>query len=292
VGYCNHCGSQLVDDYCENCNLYFIDPSENKISISPDQENIEIEKLLEEKQNIKKREKISIMLIIIGIILASSGSILGNMRIPIWITGALIMSIGLYSLLKSYSNTAEAEVQIRTIEAQKNRRVRRSNTYLMGDLFEAYSANLFPTRDFTFLEVTPRRNDLNDRYIEAALRPDFRIRYEPNGHIIWVECKYRSKLYNGKLKWCDEEQFERYKRFQKESRPEKVYVVIGLGGQPDAPDSTFCMPLDDVPSSTLEPSFYELYVMHPVGYPFYYQGCRLRWQATIKSSEKEGQGSI
>ncbi len=281
MNYCNQCGSQLVDDHCEDCGLSFIDPTENKDSISPEQENIIIEEEFEKKRKNQKREKISISLIIIGILLASSGSVLMDMRISFWITGALIMSAGLYSLLKNYSRIAEAELQIKTIEAQKNLRARRSDTRSKGDLFEAYSADLFPNSDFTFLEVTPRRPDLNGRWVESLLNPDFKIRYEPNGHIIWVECKYRSKLHNGMLDWCNDQQLERYRRFQKVHRPEMVYVVVGLGGRPDSPDSIFCMPLVEVPSTTLEPGFYERYSMLPVGRPFEYYGGRLRWQAPI-----------
>lgn len=269
----------MDDGYCKGCNLHFVDPADSDAALPFEQEDIEIERLLEKRTNIKKREKVSIVLIIVGILLASLGSVVLDMKLAIWLTGALVMSVGLFSLLDAYSSIAHAEVRIRTIEARKNRRIRRSDTHVVGDLFEAYVADLFSPREYTFLEVTPRRGDLNGRYIAAALNPDFRIRYEPNGHIIWVECKYRSGLYKGKLEWCKEEQFERYRRFQREHWPEKVYVVIGLGGQPDDPGSLFCIPLIEIASSALEPSLLEPNRMRSPGSPFVYRAGRLTWDA-------------
>lgn len=280
MNYCNQCGSQLEDDYCERCNLYFV-MVEDKINSSLSvQEHSENENIFEKKRKIKKLENFSISIIIVGILLASFGSVfILDIKISMWVTGAILVAAGIFSLFNSYSRVAEAELQIRTIEAQRNLRARKSDTYSMGSLFEAYVASLFPEGTFTFLEVTPRRHDLNGRWIESLLNPDFRLRCGPNGPKIWVECKYRSKFYNGILHWCGDMQLERYRKFQKEHRSEKVYVIIGVGGNPESPESLFCMPLDDIPSATLSSNFYKRYHIVPLSCTFEHKSGRLIWHS-------------
>lgn len=103
-------------------------------------------------------------------------------------------------------------------------------------------------------------------YAESNLDPDFRIRYNPTGDVFAVECKYRSGLFRnnyGKyvLSWSKPAQFARYQKYQQE-RNIPVYVVIGLGGEPDNPEMIYCIPLSDIKYPQLYPSVLKKYE-HP-----------------------------
>jgi len=117
--------------------------------------------------------------------------------------------------------------------------------YSKGETFERYSLRLFPEKYYKVLRVTPRRNDLDGRFVESALDPDFQLQHISSKHIFWVECKFRSSMSAGKIQWCNGfQQFARYKEFQEKNRPQKVFILIGLGGQSYAPKSMYCIPLD------------------------------------------------
>lgn len=198
------------------------------------------------------------------------------------------MSAGLISLLTSYSKAIETEKEIKAIEARKSLTERRSDPFFKGCTFETYATSLFPEEMFTLVDVTPHRQDLNGRWVESKLNPDFKIRYKPDGPTFWVECKYRSKLYNGMLRWSDYQQHERYKKFQRDRTDEKMYVLIGLGGQPENPEAIYLIPLDDIPSYNLEPSFCEGYRI-PSSVSFSFTDGRLIWRVTESTNEKHEQ---
>jgi hypothetical protein len=65
-----------------------------------------------------------------------------------------------------------------------------------------------------------------------------------------VECKFRSSTdHNGFVKLSKEKQISRYRSFKKE-RSIGVYIVLGLGGEPTAPDELFVIPLEDLHFAT------------------------------------------
>jgi hypothetical protein len=143
------------------------------------------------------------------------------------------------------------------------------DSYSKGDLFEEYVIDLFPEEYFKILHATTRRDDLGGRQIESAKNPDFHIQHIPSGHKFWVEAKFRQNIYNDKLIWCREYQLERYKEFQESVRPEKVFIVIGNGGSASAPETIYCIPLDQIDYVGLFLSKIEKYRKRP-NTPFYY----------------------
>lgn len=120
------------------------------------------------------------------------------------------------------------------------------DNYSKGDLFEDFVVDLFPESVYQLVQITPRREDLDGRWVEQAYNPDIQIRHLPSGHLFWVECKFRSSTYMNKLHWCEPNLLYRYKDFQESVRPEKVFVVAGLGGRCNDPESLYCIPLDDI----------------------------------------------
>ena len=112
--------------------------------------------------------------------------------------------------------------------------------------FEVYVANrLFPRPDFDVEYFTTRRDDLAGRFIASSLNPDMQIRQGKSDHLFWVECKWRTSqsVRNDKLAVLSRSQLDRYRSFQEKEGRHRVYVVVGLDGQPNAPSRLFCIPL-------------------------------------------------
>ena len=141
----------------------------------------------------------------------------------------------------------------------KNVKALLGDNFAKGDCFESYVCRLFPESHFTLVQATTTRDDLNGRRIEQSLQPDFQFRHEPSRHRFWVECKFRSQLYDNKIQWAEKWQLDRYKEFQEMKRPEKIYVVIGFGGLAIKPYSLYCIPLDDIKYPGLFPNAIEQY---------------------------------
>ena len=85
---------------------------------------------------------------------------------------------------------------------------------------------------------------------ESATYPDmvveFRLR---DRHASFtVECKWRRAFLSGRkspagIEWATSRQIENYQRFQQDRRM-PVFVVIGIGGEPDRPAEVYVVPLD------------------------------------------------
>jgi len=122
--------------------------------------------------------------------------------------------------------------------------------YKERDAFEAYVATkLFPEPLYVVRRITSARDDLNGRSIESAQDPNIHIRDTQTGHSFWIECKWRTdrSIRHRKLIICKSyAQFRRYNDFQREHRCTKVYIVVGFNGKPDAPNSIYCIPLDEL----------------------------------------------
>jgi hypothetical protein len=109
--------------------------------------------------------------------------------------------------------------------------------YTKGREFESYVAGMFPTRDFEILQ----RADLEGSKIPDLYIKDLKMREK-----FWVEAKWRRRLYNEKYKICDANRLESYKTFQASVKPETVFMVLGLGGEPSTPNEVFCLPVSKI----------------------------------------------
>jgi hypothetical protein len=127
-------------------------------------------------------------------------------------------------------------------------------TYAKRYQFEAYALGLFSATDFKLLHATTRRENFDGRIVESVKNPDFHFQHKRSEDKFWVECAWRPDFLYGKLPWCKDYQLKRYKEFQEEIRPEVVYALIGFGGKASKPQRLFCIPLDEIESSRLDPT--------------------------------------
>jgi hypothetical protein len=82
----------------------------------------------------------------------------------------------------------------------------------------------------------------------SSQRPDLLYRHSGKTQVsfFFVECKYRHRL--GKGFALKKNQFEHYESsFQKTHIP--VYILIGVGGEPNKPTDLYIVPLNDLPDN-------------------------------------------
>ncbi|MCF8332067.1 MAG: hypothetical protein K9H84_06410 [Bacteroidales bacterium] len=126
-------------------------------------------------------------------------------------------------------------------------------SFLKGDDFEECLRKKVFTKDkYDLVMKTHDYNKNHKDYIESSLYPDYMFRDRINKQEFFVEAKYREKEYQGKIKWCKQSQFKRYKYFNKE---DKVLIAIGYGGRPKNPKHIFIIPLEDIKYNSLYLSF-------------------------------------
>lgn len=128
-----------------------------------------------------------------------------------------------------------------------------------GTDFEKYVIDMFPGKWFALHDWTRDTSDKTcGKRVESNGNPDLVMRYKPSDALISVECKFRSSLYKGALKWSNPAQLKRYKAYTRDIKI-PVYIVIGLGGVPFKPDRMFCVPLGAAKYPALYSSIYEKY---------------------------------
>ena len=143
-----------------------------------------------------------------------------------------------------------------------------------GDEFEQNVVNLFDTKNyFSVVEWTSDISRKHNCFVESDCNPDLvmRYKYKSKNEKFCIECKFRSKLYKGKLSWSTNSQLNRYRKYEKENDM-PFYVVIGLGGNPECPERMFCIPLEEAKYPELYPSVFEKYERDPSSMFFWKNG--------------------
>lgn len=121
-----------------------------------------------------------------------------------------------------------------------------------GHDFERYVAELFAQQE-KYFSILAWSADSYDKAagikVEANRDPDLIIRYIPSNETYAVECKCRSKPAKSKknggpvVGWGRPDQIDHYTKFAR-TKKMPVFVVIGLGGSPKAPEAMYCLPLE------------------------------------------------
>jgi hypothetical protein len=121
-----------------------------------------------------------------------------------------------------------------------------------GAAFEKFIANLFNKKSGRFELIDCNSNNAII-YGKAAgdLFPDlkflFYTRY--SRHKFAIECKWRERFVDGKIKWADEQQIKNYLKHRNRNNI-PVFIAIGIGGLPSNPEKLFVAPLESIKSTT------------------------------------------
>jgi hypothetical protein len=133
-------------------------------------------------------------------------------------------------------------------------------TYKKGEEFEYYTHSLFPLTEFEPLHRTPDYRKYSRKNL-LYKKPDFKFRDKKTGKCFYVESKFRGGLFKGKLKWCrDSDQLRRYQEYEKDA---KVFILIGLGGEPSRPEEVFLIPLAEIQWTGLYESVFDEFEIVP-----------------------------
>ncbi len=85
---------------------------------------------------------------------------------------------------------------------------------------------------------------VNGRYAETTTQPDIQLSLNlgRNSYPLAVECKWRKQSEGDFIRFANEGQIERYKKFSgEENYP--VFIVLGVGGKPTNPDELYVIPV-------------------------------------------------
>jgi len=128
-----------------------------------------------------------------------------------------------------------------------------------GTKFEKYILHKF---NLQFCKVKEWRGDkfANGIYAESTKYPDIEVEFSlrDTKTIFAVECKWRKGYFQDGIQWAREEQIFIYKRYSEENNI-PVFVVIGVGKNPENPEDVFVIPLDNLTEPFLTLDFLAKY---------------------------------
>lgn len=109
-----------------------------------------------------------------------------------------------------------------------------------GRLFEEYMLGRIMA--LSGLTLVGRNADYSQNGIHAEenSQPDLRFRKE--GKPFAIECKWRRDFFKDRIDWAGDFQIRNYNDFQREQKM-PVFVALGVGGTPEAPENLYLVPL-------------------------------------------------
>lgn len=132
-------------------------------------------------------------------------------------------------------------------------------SFSVGESFESYARKyLFTERHFELLQKTHGYRSPKKNFVPST-DPDFKFRDKRNGKIFFVEAKYRKSFFKGQVTWCTGNQLLSY---QQRNRECPVFILLGVGGNPDHPAFVSLIPLKQANFTILFKSHAEKYAIH------------------------------
>ena len=137
------------------------------------------------------------------------------------------------------------EKGIKTIYTEVNK----SDSVRKGEAFEEYVREYIFTQDlFDLIDRTHAFENNRKDFIESSLNPDYKFRDKKSKRDFWVEVKFRSNDNVSKLNWCTEKQLKRYQECHK-SIP--TFLLLGVGGKADIPESLYLLSMSQAKYASL-----------------------------------------
>lgn len=175
--------------------------------------------------------------------------------------GYLLIIVGLISLmsgiviLKKDKSKVEKLVQtsLGTSTPKNSKEQQFEINKAKGDAFEKFIVRKFDKSFFTIQEWRSDKS-VDGVYAISNHFPDLEVKFENQEENIVdrfaIECKWRQQFYNGTIRWAEDYQVRNYKDYQiKLGIP--VFVTIGVGGLPTAPNELYIIPLNFLESNTV-----------------------------------------
>lgn len=122
------------------------------------------------------------------------------------------------------------------------------DNYEKGKAFEQYIISLFNEQKFTLKKRRQSEKFTDNFQSPDHFNPDVEMELIFTGRKKYrfaVECKWRKEFKDGNIKWANDSQICSYQVFQSQARM-RVFVAIGIGGEPSGPEKLFVTPLDNI----------------------------------------------
>ena len=126
-----------------------------------------------------------------------------------------------------------------------------------GDDFEKFIVQKFDKKYYKLKEWAGDKY-INGVYAETTQQPDLKLELKADGelHPFSVECKWKQTSKASGVIFCSEDQFKRYKAFEKEKEI-PVFIALGIGGKGTSPEQLHIVPLrfldsNFIPQKTLK----------------------------------------
>jgi hypothetical protein len=128
-------------------------------------------------------------------------------------------------------------------------------SFKVGAQFENYVRQyIFTEKEYQLIERTHDYNANSKDYVQSSMKPDFTFRDKVTKKEFYVEAKFRSGSYNGKIMWCNDGQLKRYKEYNKEK---PVFLLLGMGDDAKNPEFLALIPLEKAKYTGLFPNYVE-----------------------------------
>jgi hypothetical protein len=116
--------------------------------------------------------------------------------------------------------------------------------YQRGYDFEKFVKGMFDSPDFKVLFWSEGKR---------TKVPDFYVQYGEKEYKFWVEARFRQEPFDKKVKIFGDrpDRLNLLTTFQGLVLPERVFIVLGLGGESKSPEKIFRIPILEVPYADL-----------------------------------------
>jgi len=129
---------------------------------------------------------------------------------------------------------------------QASGKVNQPDYFEKGRLFEEYIKGLFNERKFRLLKWRKAEKFSDGVFSLDSSNPDLELVFTGTRHYRFaVECKWRKEFINGRITWANDYQICSYESFEDQKRI-PVFIAIGIGGEPSAPEKLFVTPLRNI----------------------------------------------
>lgn len=120
------------------------------------------------------------------------------------------------------------------------------DSYEKGKLFEQFIIQLFNQESFDLIKWRKSEKLDDEILLKDCANPDLELIFSRfKKYHFAIECKWREKFIEGKIKWASDNQIHSYQDFENRCRI-PVFIAIGIGGEPSRPDKLFVTPLRNI----------------------------------------------
>jgi hypothetical protein len=142
-----------------------------------------------------------------------------------------------------------------------------------GGRFEKWVVKKFSREYFSIKEWRGDKYE-DGFYAESSLNPDFEIEFQMGKlrETSAVECKWRKGFVQGRklgLEWATDRQIQNYFNFA-QAKGIPVFVIIGVGGEPDDPDEIYIVKLEYLKLPYVTAEYLASFLRKNKGQDFYY----------------------